>query len=229
MAKDLKLFLLSLGIKTKELKLYQTAFTHKSYNHLPANNYERLELLGDSILRLCLTEILFKKYPDYNEGELSKLLSIYLQEDLLADISSALRLEDYLICGENEIQNNISTNSSLRSDLVEALVAALYLDYDLKKVKNFVSKIFKEYLEDIHILNKYQDSKSKLQEITQSNNNSTPEYLLLNTNGPDHNKIFTITCKATYNSTNFIAEGYGKSKKQAEQEAAKKIIDSLNL
>lgn len=200
------------------------ALTHASYAN--ENNIEktytnqRLEFLGDAVLELISSDFLYNKYDKFNEGVLTKTRAKLVCEDNLADVARELKLYNYLLIGKGENKESLMHNDSTMCDTVEALIGALYIDGGLETAKKFI---------DIYILtnenlNKSNsDFKSILQE--KANRNSVQlKYEIISETGPDHNKKFKI---AVYYNNIIIGEGLGKSKKEAEQNAAKIGLEYL--
>lgn len=200
------------------------ALTHASYAN--ENNIEktytnqRLEFLGDAVLELISSDFLYNKYDKFNEGVLTKTRAKLVCEDNLADVARELKLYNYLLIGKGENKESLMHNNSTMCDTVEALIGALYIDGGLETAKKFI---------DIYILtnenlNKSNsDFKSILQE--KANRNSLQlKYEIISETGPDHNKKFKI---AVYYDNIIIGEGLGKSKKEAEQNAAKIGLENL--
>ena len=198
------------GIKTENEELYRKALTHPSYTKEKelayTENYERLEFLGDAVLKLMISDILYKKYPLAAEGELSKIRSIAVSDNTLSKISEQIGLNQLIIASQHDIKQGVRKLESVTACSFEAVLGAYYLDGKFKELLKVVENIFIPY-----------NAKAILQEYTQGQTKETPVYKLVNTTGPDHNKTFEV--EVAYQGK-IIASGSGKSKKDAEQKAA---------
>ena len=202
-------------------ELYRYALTHPSYtkdNDLPYNEcYERLEFLGDAVLKLAISNILYNKYPDYPEGEMSKIRSIVVSDNTLAKITDKIGLSELIIAGKHDVKQGVKKLESVMACAFEAILGAYFLDGMFSQVQEFIKTHFNDFIEDVdHNFAKF-NAKAILQEYTQGINKKTPEYKLVETQGPEHNKVFVID--VLYNGE-VVARGSGKSKKDAEQKAA---------
>lgn len=209
------------GIKTENSHLYETALTHPSYtkeNNLPFTEcYERLEFLGDSVLKLLISDVLYKKYPDYTEGEMSKIRSIAVSDNTLSKIAIKMGLDKLIIAGSHDKKQGITKLESVTACAFEAVLGAYYLDGKLTELRGFIAETFNNILEEIDKNFEKYNAKAILQEYTQSLTKETPTYKLIGTKGPEHNKTFEI--QVSYKGE-VIATGEGKTKKDAEQNAA---------
>ena len=209
------------GIKTENEELYRKALTHPSYTKEKeldyTENYERLEFLGDAVLKLMVSDILYKKYPASAEGELSKIRSIAVSDSTLSKIAEKTGLSELIITSKHDEKQGIKHLESVTACAFEAVLGAYYLDGKFKELLEFVTNLFIPYIEEISSnFGKY-NAKAILQEYTQSLTKETPVYKLINTTGPDHNKLFEV--EVAYRGE-VVASGCGKSKKDAEQKAA---------
>ena len=208
-----------LNIKTNNISLYETAFTHTSYaNENHKISYERLEYLGDAVLELIMSEYLYKN-TDYPEGEMTKLRSHYVCENALYEYSISLKFNEYLKLGKGEEESGGKYRKAIVADIFEAFIGALYLDKGLEIVKSFIYKFVVPFIENKK-LDFFSDYKSKLQEFVQTDKRSL-EYILTNEEGPAHNKTFTVIVKI---DDVIYGKGIAHSKKEAEQEAAKDAL-----
>ena len=209
------------GIETENENLYRIALTHPSYtkdNSLDYTEcYERLEFLGDSVLKLLISELLYKKYPDYTEGDMSKIRSIAVSDNTLSKIAIQTGLNDLIIAGIHDAKQGITKLESVTACAFEAVLGAYYLDGKLAELKIFAEKIFTPFIEEIDKNFSKYNAKAILQEFTQGQTKEIPEYKLIGTKGPEHNKIFEI--EVSYQGE-VIARGEGRTKKDAEQNAA---------
>jgi len=194
------------------------SLTHASYaneNNIKKNNTnQRLEFLGDAVLELISSDFLYSLYSEYNEGELTKTRAKLVCEENLAETARELELYKYLLIGKGENRNNLMNNNSTMCDSIEALIGAIYLDGGIINAKKF---IYSYILTDENLHKSNNDFKSLLQEIANKNNVSL-KYETVNESGPDHDKRFEVV---VYYDEKVIGSGIGKSKKEAEQIAAK--------
>lgn len=206
-------------------ELLNRALTHSSFaNEHKLKNIkynERLEFLGDSVLGLVISDYLFEKYPKYPEGELTKLRAIIVCEPSLALVSKKNKLGKYLLLGNGEEATGGRNRNSILADAFEALIGAIYLDGGIDFAKKFILTNLNLIIEDATHGRLFTDYKTELQEFLQKNENSRIEYKVIDEEGPDHNKIFYIQVSA---SDIVLGQGSGKSKKEAEQNAAKQAL-----
>lgn len=214
-----------LNIKPKELKLYNTAFSHSSYanEHKAKNDYERLEFLGDAVLDLVVADYLYSNKKE-TEGEMTKVRASYVCENALYEYSISLGLNEYIKVGHGEEKEGGKYKKAIVADIFEALMGAIYLDLGYATVRNLILKIIVPYIEDPNIIF-FSDYKSSLQEYIQTEQKNL-HYELIKEEGPAHNKQFTVQVKI-----DDIVYGVGKSssKKEAEQEAAKKALEKIAI
>jgi ribonuclease-3 len=214
-----------LGVDVKP-ELLELAFTHRSYAYETgiSTTNERLEFLGDSVLGLIVTEELYLKYPDLDESRLSPLRSGIVNMRALADIARTLNLGSYIRLGKGEENTNGREKNSLLADALEALIGAIYLDCGFEKTTTVVSALIKETLESAMAKGAGLDGKTALQELTASLAKGSPEYIVTE-EGPDHDKSFTAVAMVGGEA---IAQGVGKSKREAEQSAARTAYELLS-
>lgn len=207
--------------------LFELAFTHRSYlNESKKSNEsnERLEFLGDSILSFVVSEHLYKNYSSYNEGILTNLRSLLVNTKSLAQAAKSLNLGEHLLLSKGEEESKGRENDSLLANSFEAFIGALYLDQGIEPVKTFIADTLFPHIDE-YVKNKaFKDPKSLLQEYVQARKQHSPLYKVLHEEGPPHDKIFTI---GAFVNDKKIGEGVGKSKQQAEEEAAKKALETL--
>lgn len=213
------------NIKTDNEQLYEIAFTHGSYSSLHSlkYNYERLEFLGDSVLSLIVSEYLYKKYPQYEEGKLTKLRANYVCQSALIYYSHEIGLNNYLKVAQEE--SNLTKNEieSIIADIFESFLGALFLDQGIEFAKDFISKTIFKHIDNNKIF--FADYKSAMKEYGDAKNLEI-KYIVLNEQGVPHDKIFTISILIDGVS---MGIGNGKNKKEAEQAAAKVAIEKLNI
>jgi ribonuclease-3 len=208
--------------------LLEQAFTHVSYlNENPVSrrpSNERLELLGDSILNLVVTERLYKEFPTLNEGELTEIRASLICRDTLAGLASSLRLGDWLLLGRGEEANGGRAKPSNLANAMEALIAALYLDQGMARAKTFILNRLGPELERIRAGKATPNYKALVQELIQGRRKSTPIYQLVQASGPDHRRQFTAEILVEGQT---LGRGTGRSKKIAESQAAKAAWEKL--
>ena len=212
-----------LGYKFKDEKLIIEALTHKSYKQ-PYDN-ERLEFLGDAVLDLIVGEYLFKKFPKSDEGKLSKIRASLVNEAGFDKLARALKLGDYILLSNAEDNNGGREKPSLLSNAFEAIIGAIYLEAGLKTVEMIAIKLIEANHVEISLDSLFCDFKTTLQELTQARFGMTPEYKVISSRGPDHLKEFEV---GVFIQDKEYARAIGKSKKIAQQEAAKEAVKLLN-
>lgn len=215
-----------LGYKFKNIDLLKNALTHSSYANEVRGGYssnERLEFLGDSVLSLVVSDYLYKQFKNLPEGELTKLRASLVCEKSLCSFSRELELGKFLNLGKGEDHNGGRERDSILADAFEAVLAAIYLDGGMEAarryVMNFVLRELKHTDDEV-----FKDYKTALQEIIQRNPEESVSYVLTSESGPDHDKSFTVEVRL---NSNVIGCGTGKSKKQAEQRAAKQALQLM--
>lgn len=210
-----------LGYTFTDIALLRTALTHSSFaNEQQKSSYERLEFLGDSILGMMVAEFLYQKTPKLSEGELTRSRSALVCEDSLVLVAKDLHLDRYIFLGRGEIARG--ARPSILADVVEAILAAIYLDGGIKPAKEMVQRLIlsKNPSEFAGI----KDFKTALQELVQQKANHQLSYLLVGQSGPDHLKEFEVSVLV---NDVVMGTGKGKSKKEAEQQAAKTAFFSM--
>ncbi len=218
------------GINISNSDLFKIALTHPSYtkeNNLPyEQNYERLEFLGDAVLKLLASDILYEKYPQYTEGQLSKIRSIVVSDNTLSKIAHEIGLCDLIILSPHEAKQGYSNIESVCACAFEAILGAFYLDEKQSEIKQFLKNALLPYIEEVNSNFEKYNAKAILQEYTQGINKKTPVYKILEETGPAHKKTFKIS---VYFNDEQIATGIGKSKKDAEQHAAYEACKILGV
>ena len=211
-----------------DISLLDNALTHRSYanenQELSCRDNERLEFLGDAVLELCISDILMKKFPDYTEGQLSKLRAFLVNEQALTDLAKKFNLGDFLLLGKGEESSGGRTKNSILSNTFEAVIAAIYVDSGYEEIYELTNDLFRPLIENGFDETIYRDYKTYVQEISQNRFKVIPEYTLIHEYGPDHDKIFQIELSI---SDILTTTGIGKNKKDAEQQAAKKALEEL--
>ena len=212
----------SLGYVFENKKLLIEALTHKSYKQSYDN--ERLEFLGDAVLDLVVGEYLFHKFRKSDEGKLSKIRASLVNEGGFCKLAESLHLGDYIHISNAEENNGGREKPSLLSNAFEAVMGAIYLEAGLEKVKEIAIDLIEKNHKEISLDSLFRDFKTTLQELTQARFGITPEYRVISSRGPDHKKEFEL---AVMIEEKEYARAIGKSKKIAQQEAAKLAIEKL--
>lgn len=214
-----------IGYNFKDRALLTKALTHSSYANemrIQGGSNERLEFLGDSVLSLIVSDYLFKNFSNLPEGDLTKIRAAIVCEQSLFTYAQKMGLGEYLLLGKGEQQNGGRQRPSLLADAFEALLAAIYLDGGLEIARKLVLRFVKSEIK--HISESFHDYKTQLQEIIQQNPEERLEYVLVAESGPDHDKRFTVQVML---NSNVVGVGEGRSKKQAEQKAAKQALELM--
>jgi ribonuclease-3 len=205
--------------------LLELAFTHRSYAYESGSKEtnERLEFLGDSVLGLIVTEELYKRYPEFDESRLSPLRSGVVNMRALADIARGLQLGQYIRLGKGEEVTNGRDKNSLLADALEALIGAIYMQFGFAQCTEIVRKLITPTMDSAVARGAGLDGKTALQELAASLGKGAPEYVV-SEDGPDHDKSFTAVAML---SGQVMSEGTGKSKREAEQVAARAAYEAL--
>lgn len=214
--------------KFKNKTLLDNALSHSSYaneKHLKYGSNERLEFLGDAVLSIIVADYLYKNFSDKPEGELTKLRASLVCEKSLCNFARSLKIGDFLMLGRGEEQNGGRERDSILADAFEAVLAAIYLDGGMDAAKNYVLPFITEELEHTED-ETFHDYKTILQEVIQRNPEERLSYVLSGESGPDHDKSFSV--EVCLNS-NVIGTGVGKTKKRAEQMAAKDALKLMGI
>jgi len=216
------------GFPVQSPELYLKALRHRSRliesKLADTESYEQLEFLGDAVLDLIITEIIFELYPDRNEGFMTKLRSKLVKEDALAVLADKLNLASLIEVGTRVKDQGIELKKSVLSDIFEAITGAVYLDSGIEKTRKFIRLVYSTHI-DINEVSVQQDNfKSMLLEYTQAQKLSIPDYIVINEHGPDHDKTFEVEVLVNGNACGF---GRGKNKKRAEQAAAMEALNFL--
>lgn len=204
-----------------------TAITHRSYlnEHREAkqDHNERFEFLGDAVLELVVTDFLFHKYPQKPEGELTAIRAALVNTVSLSEASTTLGVNDYLLMSKGEAKDTGRARQYILANAYEALIGAIYIDQGYDAAKGFISRNLFKKLDDIVEKQLWQDPKSRFQELAQEHENTTPTYETIGQEGPDHDRMFTV---GVYLGSHKVAQGQGRAKQEAEQEAALKAIEA---
>lgn len=218
------------GIEIKNHELFQKALTHSSYtgdNKLsPLDNYQRLEFFGDAVLKLCVSEILFKKFPDYQEGDLTKIRTIIVSDSLLSEVAQKIGLDKLIIFGKQGKKISTSGKNTIAACVFEAVLGAYYIEGKFNEISKFLEKIFKKSIKEVDEHFEKFNAKAILQEHIQSLEGKLPNYNIVEEVGPEHDKIFIV--EVSY-LEEILASGEGKTKRAAEQECAYKACVKLGV
>lgn len=217
------------GLSFHDKALLQRAFVHRSYvnENGSAEGYEdneRLEFLGDTVLSFVVSEELYRRYPDYQEGQLTSIRSALVRREALARLATSLNMGDYLLLGHGEEESGGRKRTAILCDVFEAVVGAIYLDQGREAVCDFVLPLMLRELTRVHHKALEKDPKSRLQEYVQSNLSVTPRYRMVESSGPDHNKTFVMRVMVGDKIYGF---GAGQSKQDATQQAAAMALHRL--
>lgn len=214
------------GIEISDATLFKVALTHTSYSaeNDILENYERLEFLGDAVLKLCVSEILYKLYPEYSEGSLSKIRSIIVSDETLSTLVDKLSLHELILLGKQEEKMGGRNKQSIKACAFEALLGAFYLNRKFKKIEKFLKKNLIDLIKEVDNNFDRYNSKEVLQEYTQGKTKTLPEYRVVKEEGPAHNKTFTV--EVSYQG-DVLSTGLGKTKREAEKDAAYNALKVL--
>jgi len=207
----------------KHEALLTEALTHRSAASV---NNERLEFLGDGILNFVIAARLFEQYADLNEGDLSRLRASLVNKDSLADIAKILELGQYIKLGSGELKSGGRRRDSILADAVEAILGAVYIDSGFDTCRELILRLYAEKLQNIPDVQTLKDPKTSLQELLQSRRYPIPAYTVLEVSGKAHNQMFKVEC--SIEELNCITTAQGRSRRKAEQAAAKLAIEQVS-
>lgn len=213
--------------KFRNTKLFEQAFTHRSYLNearQKISSNERLEFLGDSILSFIVSTYLFKKYQDFDEGTLTNLRSLLVNSKTLSKIAQELNFGKLLKLSKGEEESKGRSNPTLLANSFEAFIGALFLDQGLEEVSNFLKVVLLPKVDDLVQKGVLKDPKSMLQEIVQARKQNSPIYKVIEESGPAHNKLFVV---GAYVGDKMVGKGNGRSKQVAEENAAKEALEQI--
>ena len=216
----------ALGVRFSDPSIRAAALTHRSYafeQELDVNN-ERLEFLGDAVLGLVVTDVAYRDFPGMPEGELAKLRAAIVNMSALADVARALRLGDFIMLGKGEEMSGGRDKASILADALEAILGAIYLDRGLGTARAFIERVFRPRMVAYVRGEGERDYKTILQELASADLHAMPEYKISD-QGPDHLKEFTAT---VFLNGKAWGRGIGRSKKEAEQQAAHEAYEKLS-
>ncbi len=224
---DFAKFEASAGITFRNKELLRRAFTHRSFLNenrgSESSHNERLEFLGDAVLELMVTEYLFEKYPDSNEGDLTAYRASLVNAITLSEVAQKINVNDFLLLSKGEARDTGKARQYILANTMEAIIGAIYLDQGYDAAKYFISKNLFHLIDRIVQEKTWIDAKSLFQEKAQEKESLTPQYKSLKEEGPDHDKKFTV---GVYLDKELVAEGDGMSKQEAEQVAARKALEA---
>jgi len=213
-----------IGYSFNNKSLLEQAFTHRSYlneNKTGGEHNERLEFLGDAVLELSITEFLYAKYPDKPEGDLTAYRAALVNTQSISVAATELGMNEYLLLSRGEARDTGRARQIILANAFEALIGAIYLDAGYGAARDFIAAQLHHKADDVVAKRLWQDSKSRFQETAQEIHGITPTYVLVSQTGPDHNKQFVV---AAHVGSERIAMGEGRSKQEAEQDAAQKAL-----
>lgn len=222
MKNDLERLCRRLKYQFQNVKLLKQALTHCSVG---SANYERFEFLGDSILSFVIANELFKQFPTYSEGQLSRLRSFLVKGDMLAEIAKEIDLGDFLFLGQGELKSGGFRRASILADSLEAIFAAIYFDGGIVEVQTVILNLFKTRLDSPTLTSCLKDAKTQLQEYLQAEKYDLPEYTLIKVEGDEHDQMFYVQC--TVKGIKQSSSGEGSSRRKAEQIAAQSLLEQL--
>ncbi len=219
-----------LGIQFSDRKLLERALTHTSFVHekkvAVSDSNERLEFLGDAVLNLCVAELLIHYFPEEPEGVLSKRRALLVNQKRLSALASAVDLGAFLRLGKGAEKTGGRKKDSILADAYEALIGAFYLDQGWASIEAYLKKIFSPLLTELTQLETTEDFKTQLQEFLQKRFQKSPRYSVIQETGPDHQKMFEVQIEF-YGKT--LGQGRGRSKREAEQAAARVAYTELSV
>jgi ribonuclease-3 len=212
-----------LGLKFNDESLFLRALTHRSAE---SRNNERLEFLGDSVLGFVIAECLYEKFPEADEGVLSRMRAILVNQSALAEHARRLGLGDYLILGSGELKSGGYRRDSILSDAMEAIMGALLKDQGMDAARAWILELFEESVARLSMNDWRKDPKTRLQELVQGRGLDLPAYSLLSQEGQPHDQHFRVECRVSLLPDASLGEG--ASRKKAEQQAAERMLDELS-
>lgn len=216
--------LFSLPEEVLNSELFQAALTHRSAGK---KNNERLEFLGDSILGFVIAQLLFEKFPDYDEGDLSRLRAHLVCKPRLAELAKQAKINEHINLGAGERKSGGHNRASILADSLEAVIGAIYLIKGFDYTKEFLTRIYTDQFEVLPAAQELKDPKTRLQEILQARQMQVPEYKVIAERGEANKKWFTVECQIK--ELSLRSSGEEKSKKKAEQIAAKNMIALIDV
>ncbi|HEY9681645.1 MAG TPA: ribonuclease III [Oculatellaceae cyanobacterium] len=219
--KELDQLCVVLGLTFGRMHILNEALTHSSYaaEHQGVKDYERLEFFGDAVLKFVISEYLLERFPEYDEGQLTEIRSVLISDKTLGELAKNINLSKYILLGKQ-----VQMRSSIMAQSLEAILGAIYTDLGLIQAQNFIVRFFGNLATNVDRDDVKDNFKAELQEYTQSKAQGIPIYAIVNTEGPPHEPTYTVSVAVT---GQVVANGVGKSKKAAEQQAAKAALEIL--
>ncbi len=221
---NLALLQKTIGYQFNDISLLKQALTHRSAHH---KHNERLEYLGDAVLGHVIAMALYQRFPNADEGQLSRLRAFLVKEKALSQIAKELNFSDFLILGSGELKSGGFRRDSILSDTFEAIIGAVNLDSDFETVQQYILNLYQDKISKLSLDMAQKDPKTRLQEWLQARSQKTPEYQVIKETGKDHAKKYLVECKIEYQQTR--VEGQGASRRKAEQDAACQAIAALSI
>lgn len=212
------------GYRFKQTELLEQALTHRSFSR--SHNNERLEFLGDSVLSLVISQHIYQHYPQADEGDLSRLRASLVKEKTLAVVARNIGLGEFIRLGGGELKSGGFRRDSILSDVLEAIIGAIYLDSDFELARLAVLELYRQQLDNPQDIQSLKDPKTRLQEFLQSQQSELPVYEVVQTVGKAHDQTFTVKCLVTEYSIE--TSGRGSSRKKAEQVAAEAALKQIS-
>ncbi len=224
MAINANLDLLQKTIKYQftDISLLKQALTHRSAHH---KHNERLEFLGDAVLGSVIATKLYQKFPKADEGQLSRLRAFLVKEKALSELACELNFSQYLVLGSGELKSGGFRRASILSDTFEAVIGAVLLDSNYQQACEYILELYQQRLTELSLNMAEKDPKTQLQEWLQARSINTPVYDVIRSTGKDHSKTYWVTCNLEYQG--ITVEGYGGSRRKAEQDAASKAMNKI--
>jgi ribonuclease-3 len=216
-----------LGVTFSDKGLLEQALTHRSMQgqgDMSGETNERLEFLGDAVLGVVVANHLYRQFPEYTEGELTKMKAVVVSEVSLSEIARQLGIGEFLRVAKGEDASGGRERPSILADAMEALIGAVYVDQGPEAARGLILRVLKGALRAVYSKEYHKDYKTVLQEILQERHKAPPQYNTVAETGPDHEKTFVVEARF---GDQILGVGSGKSKKEAEQAAAKEALDSL--
>ena len=211
-----------LNLHFQHLSLFEQALTHRSAGNI---NNERLEYLGDAVLGMVIANRLYRRFPQASEGQLSRLRSLLVKRQTLAEIGVEIQLSKYLVMGAGELRSGGQSRDSTLADAVEAILGATYLELGNDAVESLIDHLFSKRLQSLTLEQCEKDPKTRLQEYLQSLNLPLPEYRVLSLSGKQHQQRFSVKCRVKILKQEAL--GNGMSRRKAEQDAARRLLQEL--
>ncbi|MEN8214535.1 MAG: ribonuclease III [Pseudomonadota bacterium] len=212
-----------LNLEFRQISLFEQALTHRSAGSI---NNERLEFVGDAILGVVIAKRLYQRFPQAREGQLSRLRSLLVKRQTLAEIGTEIQLNHYLVMGAGELRSGGQSRDSTLADAVEAILGATYLELGNDSAERLIDQLFLSRLQELTLEQCEKDPKTRLQEYLQSRNLPLPEYEVLSISGKQHQQRFTVACRVK--ALRQEARGSDMSRRMAEQDAARQLLQELD-